>query len=269
MDAAPFACRLRASLGGELEAPSSHYRLWIIASHDVRLPADVLHSSMTLALEQAEDIRGALSHAYGNLMNDEDLLEIDSCHLASPWRSLLFAVSMLHALILERRRVSTLGFSTPYAFGEQDLGLVFSELKSMVKKLPGHAKPSAISLPLLRYTVVEVAFGGHVTHEGDRAMLRAMYDSVFMGDQAVYDDGHLFSAAFDRASADDGGTAEVEGAEDGLVLGYPAPLEAQSISEHRRVFAGLPALKLPDAMGLDSGRRPVGSASARTACWTS
>ena len=77
---------------------------------------------------------------------------------------MLFAMTVMHAVINQRERFGSFGWTQPYFFSPTDLQISSKMLAEMCQnqKVPGH-----IPLTLLRYVVGTLNYGGKLTHKED------------------------------------------------------------------------------------------------------
>ena len=123
---------------------------------------------------------------------DQDLLESVMLLI---WRPLLYTMCFLHAVVQERCRYGSLGWSLAYEFSAADLGTSLSFLQRYLAELDpktGVLEPS--SWAAIRYMVCEVLYGGRVTDEFDR-LLMTTYGEVWL-DTKVQEMGFEFCPGY-------------------------------------------------------------------------
>ena len=98
------------------------------------------------------------------------------------YRIILFSLCWYHSIIIERKRFKTLGWNIIYDFNDSDwdtadkiLQLYIDETEEV--KIPGsHGdQPTIVKMPpwdAIRYLVSEVTYGGRVTDDWDRRLLK-------------------------------------------------------------------------------------------------
>ncbi len=73
----------------------------------------------------------------------------------SEFKSLLYGLAFLHAVLLGRRAYGPLGWTVPYAFNDSDMRISMRQLRAFVHAAPRGEPPIA----LLRYTAGECNYG--------------------------------------------------------------------------------------------------------------
>ncbi|KAJ8574943.1 hypothetical protein ON010_g4268 [Phytophthora cinnamomi] len=183
--------------------------------------------------EPPAGLRAGLLRSFTVLV-DQDKLD----RLESPsWRTLLFAVCFLHAVVVERRKFGSLGFSVPYEFNAGDMGASLSFLERHLYTSP------TPSWPTVQYMVAEVHYGGRITDELDRRLFRAYCDAWFNPTLL----GNSFS--FNPEAKLSTGTGTVSSS--GQLFNYCLPDSSMAeIEEYHRFIAGFPSVDSPEVFGL-------------------
>ena len=146
------------------------------------LPISILQSSIKLTNEPPEGLKANLLRAWGQF-NDE---MIENCGKSAELRSILFALSYYHAVILERKKfgvgnlpasTSGLGWNMNYPFNTGDLiccsMVAVNFLENGGNKVPWDD---------LRYVVGEILYGGHIVEDWDRRLSNAYLQKYYNDD---------------------------------------------------------------------------------------
>ena len=160
------------------KALNPSYRLFLTSSPAPTLPLSLLHNAHKVAVQPPHTVRGNLQSLYSR-----DPLRHSTFFLSSPHASMLhaltFALSFFHALLRERRRFLHLGFTVAYAFHDADFHLSLKQLASFVNEDSGRRSSTGVSsYAALRYCIGELNYGGAVTVEWDRRIVRTLLSGL-------------------------------------------------------------------------------------------
>ncbi|KAL4171660.1 hypothetical protein KRP22_009750 [Phytophthora ramorum] len=209
------------------------FRLFLTSEPHPDFPIALLHRSTKVTNEPPAGLRAGLLRSFTVLV-DQDKLD----RLETPsWRSLLFAVCFLHAVVVERRKFGSLGFSVPYEFNAGDMGASLSFLERHLYTSP------APSWPTVQYMVAEVHYGGRITDELDRRLFRAYCDAWF--NPTLLGSSFSFNPEV-KLTAGTGGASS-----SGQLFNYCVPdSSVAEIEEYQRFIASFPSVDSPEVFGL-------------------
>jgi dynein heavy chain, axonemal len=105
--------------------------------------------------------------------------------------NIVFAMSFMHSIVLERRKFGPLGFTVPYEYnyGDMDASLGFIE-RHMNFCQANNVKESWTAI---KYLTCEVQYGGRITDNMDREMFNT-YGELWLTEK-VFTKGYNFNAA--------------------------------------------------------------------------
>jgi len=132
---------------------------------------------------------------------------------------MLFGLCFFHALVLERRKFGPLGWNIPYEFSAADLAISISQLKMFLDEY------DEIPWNALNYMVAECNYGGRVTDDRDRRLIKIILLDFYTPD--ILRDDYKFSPK-------------------GI---YYAPEEGP-LEEYKEYIKNLPLNDLPEVFGL-------------------
>ncbi|KAG1713125.1 hypothetical protein DVH05_028501 [Phytophthora capsici] len=219
---------------GTSSAPTRapEFRLFLTSEPHPDFPIALLHRSTKVTNEPPAGLRAGLLRSFTVLV-DQDKLD----RLESPsWRSLLFTVCFLHAVVVERRKFGPLGFSVPYEFNAGDMGASLSFLERHLYTCPSP------SWPTVQYMIAEVHYGGRITDELDRRLFRAYCDAWFnptlLGGSFSFNPEVKLSTGASATSS-------------GQLFNYSLPDSSMAeIEEFQKYIAGFPSVDSPEVFGL-------------------
>ncbi|KAG2951559.1 Dynein gamma chain, flagellar outer arm [Phytophthora cactorum] len=213
-------------------ARAPEFRLFLTSEPHPDFPISLLHRSTKVTNEPPAGLKAGLLRSFTVLVDQDKLDRLES----SSWRSLLFTVCFLHAVVVERRKFGPLGFSVPYEFNAGDMGASLSFLERHL-----YTSPSP-SWPTVQYMVAEVHYGGRITDELDRRLFRAYCDAWFNPTLL----GSSFSFNPEVKLSTGGATPS-----SGQLFNYCLPDSSMAeIEEYQRYIAGFPSVDSPEVFGL-------------------
>lgn len=151
-------------------SPHPKFRLWLSSSPHPKFPISILQRGVKMTTEPPSGLRANL----GVLYNTVTETQYARCGQQFAYKKLLFALAWFHAVLLERRKFKSLGFSIPYDFNQSDFAichdLVIVFLDEYPEKTPWDA---------MRYLISEANYGGRVTDDWDRRLVNSYIAQYF------------------------------------------------------------------------------------------
>ncbi|CAK81423.1 unnamed protein product (macronuclear) [Paramecium tetraurelia] len=151
----------------------NHFRLWLTSYPSEDLPASIVQSSVKMTNEPPTGIKSNLQVSYSSALYQQ--LDYSNKKLSK----LFYALSFFHAILQERRNYGPIGFNIYYDFNQSDLFISIRQLQQMAAdvSIPFHA---------LHYLIGECNYGGRVTDERDRRVVRALLDE-YLTEKVTFD----------------------------------------------------------------------------------
>ena len=149
-----------------LETSDMHhqFRLWITTEVYRKFPVGLLQMSLKFTNEPPSGIGSCLKRIYSDL--SQDILEYSN-HVT--WPKLLFGVAFLHSVVQERKKFGAIGWNTPYEFNRADFT---SSTQFIMNHLDDLEPKQGISWSTICYMLSEVQYGGKITDDFDRRLLK-------------------------------------------------------------------------------------------------
>eukprot|EP00767_Chilomastix_cuspidata_P003100 gnl/Chilomastix_cuspidata/322.p1 GENE.gnl/Chilomastix_cuspidata/322~~gnl/Chilomastix_cuspidata/322.p1 ORF type:complete len:2547 (-),score=680.75 gnl/Chilomastix_cuspidata/322:1353-8993(-) len=171
----------------EEDPPNKNFRLILTTEPHDKFPIGLLQRSIKLTNDPPTGCRAGLRRSYQMLTQDQ-LETVDK----PQWLPLVYVIAFIHTTVQERRKYGPLGWCIPYEFGTPDFSASIQFLQTYLYGLDPHSrKGPGISYSTIRYMISEVHYGGRVTDDYDRRLLKTyaeewLHPRVFQDDFEFY-----------------------------------------------------------------------------------
>ena len=156
------------------------FRLWLTSSPTPKFPVAVLQNSVKMTMEPPSGLRANLLQTYGSLDNKI----LNDCQLPVAFKKLLFAFSLFHAIVQDRRKFGPIGWNIPYAFTAEDFMVCQKQLKIFLDEAPNE---DVIPYQVLNFLGAQVNYGGRVTDDRDVRLITSILQR-FVNKDTISDD---------------------------------------------------------------------------------
>ncbi|EEA07374.1 dynein heavy chain family protein [Cryptosporidium muris RN66] len=167
------------------------------------VPLNLIRVSTTIVLESPVGLKAALQRANtitircleGEQQSDDALLNTSikqSAPLLVIKLRLYFLVAFLHAVILERKRYSPLGWTKFYNFSEADLQCSLSIINTWVTEIQMN-DPEQIPWGAIRELIYQVSYGGRLDNVVDKQILQILISEI-LSSKSFEDNFQLISS---------------------------------------------------------------------------
>lgn len=149
---------------------SESFRLWLSSSPSSDFPASILQYCIKITTEPPQGIKANLKRLYDSVSPDK----YSKCQNTIIYRKLFFSLCFFHAVILERRQFQQLGWNIIYSFNDSDFEISNSLLSLYLDEYRQETPWRA-----LKYLIADINYGGHVTDDWDRRLLKTYINQYF------------------------------------------------------------------------------------------
>lgn len=161
------------------ENTHDNFRLFLSANPSDRFPISILQNSLKVTTEPPRGIKKNMLKIYNNIVPDY-FPEEDGVSDYKKYLNLLFALTWFHSIVVERKKFNTLGWNVMYDFNDSDF--IFSErlIRGIVRNSENdRSTGKSLQWDAIRYIISEVNYGGRVTDDWDRRLLKQYSDELF------------------------------------------------------------------------------------------
>ncbi|TYZ50849.1 hypothetical protein PybrP1_008863 [[Pythium] brassicae (nom. inval.)] len=206
-----------------MHKPHKDFRLWLTTEPTDRFPLGILQRSLKVVTEPPDGLKQNMRSLYSKL----DQATLEECPHAA-FRSVVYVLCFLHAVVLERRKYGKIGWNVSYDFNESDFNISRKLLSLYLYKAYVDGDEQ-LPWGSLKYLIGDAMYGGRVSDDYDRRILTT-YLSEYMGD-FLFDDCQPFY--FSQSGFD-----------------YCLPAASGDIDAYTQVVEALPLTNSPAVFGL-------------------
>ncbi|KAL8020331.1 putative AAA+ ATPase domain, dynein heavy chain region D6 P-loop domain-containing protein [Plasmopara halstedii] len=167
-----------------LTKPQKDFRLWLTTEPTDRFPLGILQRSLKVVTEPPDGLKQNMRRLYSKV----DATIFDECP-HDIFRSMVYVLCFLHAVVLERRKYGKIGWNVNYDFNESDF-TISRKLLSLYLTKAYQDQDEMIPWGALKYLIGDAMYGGRVSDAYDRRILTT-YLAEYMGD-FLFDTCHRF-----------------------------------------------------------------------------
>ncbi|KAL8271990.1 hypothetical protein Esti_004114 [Eimeria stiedai] len=173
----------------------ANFRLFLTMEYNPKVPATLVRVSCTFVFEPPVGIKASLYRSYAMLFGASGMRGMSARTSASPQPvqapaaarcRLQFLLAFLHAVILERRRYTPVGWCKQYEFSVADqkcaLSIVDSWLSAAAQRgdaVSDHVAPERLPWTAIRALITQVCYGGRLDNAVDERVLWSFVEHLF------------------------------------------------------------------------------------------
>ncbi|MCQ2817037.1 MAG: hypothetical protein MJ252_07210, partial [archaeon] len=214
-------------------------RIWLSCEPTNNFPIGLLHQSLKITNEPPKGIKAGMLKTYSSVVSAEKLDVFEY----KEWRNLVFALSFIHSLVIERRKYGALGFCVPYDFNNSDLeaSILFVEKQFQRESdLEQKKQPSEmINFKTLTNVVSGILYGGRITDLKDESLFKTIVSS------------YVESSSFTQPNFSFYHTTQ-RGATGTIEINYKIPDGLKEIKQYTDHIQKFPDVDAPEVFGLHS-----------------
>lgn len=161
------------------EPPHENFRLWLSSDTNPKFPISILQRSIKMTTEPPRSLKANMLRLYSTIKETH----FNKIEKEKPkYKKLLYSLCWYHSILIERKKFKSLGWNIMYAFNDSD----FEVCEAIIAMYLGSTDEKNIVIDTknidwdaVQYLIGEVSYGGRVTDERDRKLMRVYTEMCF------------------------------------------------------------------------------------------
>ncbi|KAJ3056563.1 Dynein heavy chain 2, axonemal [Rhizophlyctis rosea] len=151
------------------ENPHPDFRLWLSSSPHPQFPISILQSGLKMVTEPPKGIKANMMRLFNGFTEEQ----FNRCTKPEIYKRLIFGLCFFHSVLLERKKFLTLGWNVTSDFNDSDFDICENLMVVLLDEY------TETPWDALKYLIAEANYGGRVTDDWDRRVLRSYITHLF------------------------------------------------------------------------------------------
>lgn len=160
---------------------SDKFRIFLSARPHEKFPISLLQRSLKVTMEPPRGIKANMLRLYDSMGSTFTEVERER-----EFRKAIYGLCWFHAILIERKKFKTLGWNVNYAFNDSDfqvcadlMAIYMGRTREGIPIDMSYEKGRKVPWPAVQYLLAEANYGGRVTDDLDRRLIKIYAKDIF------------------------------------------------------------------------------------------
>lgn len=154
---------------------SASFRLWMTSEPSTTFPLNLIQNSVKITYEKPKGLKSSLLNSYQTGPLNSSFY--DSCPKQDKlFKQMLYSLTFFDVVVNERKNYGHFGWNVTYEFNESDFTQSIRQLQTFL------CDGQPIPFETLQYIISECFYGGRITDEYDKRLLKTILKDIFNDD---------------------------------------------------------------------------------------